>query len=304
MTAYLLSKVFEEAELPKGVCNIIYGLGNISGDALTKHKDVPLISFTGGTKTARAISFNAHSQFKKLSLELGGKNPSLIFADCDYEKALDSAIKSAFINQGEICLCTERFLVEESIYEKFANDFAERASKLIVGNPKNEPTYMGPLVSKDHLEKVESHISEAINSGAKLLTGGDRPVIKDLEGGYFIRPTVLVNTKPEDRINKEEVFGPVVTISSFKTCEEAIGMANNVDYGLSACVWTSDLKRAHVVSQKLEAGQVWVNTWLERDLRVPFGGVKDSGLGREGGKYSLNFFTEIKNICLDMTGEI
>lgn len=298
MTAYLLGEICSEAGLPKGVLNIVNGSGPSAGQAIVEHKNIKAISFTGGTKTGEHIARTAAPMFKKLSLELGGKNPNLIFADCDYEKMLEVTVRSSFANQGQICLCGSRIFVEKSIYEKFKRDFIEKVKELKVGDPFDAKTNIGALVSKPHLEKVESYIKLAEEEGGKILYGGKRVVVKDLENGYYLQPTIIEVYDDQCRVNQEEIFGPVVTLMPFETEEEALQMANSVRYGLSATLWTSDLNRTMRISKEIEAGIVWVNTWLNRDLRTPFGGMKDSGVGREGGFEALRFFTETKNVCI------
>lgn len=298
-TAFLLCEIFREVGLPDGVVNMVFGTGAKAGAALVSHPDVPLISFTGGTVTGRAIAQATAPMFKKLSLELGGKNPNIVFDDADLDEAVATTIRSSFLNQGEICLCGSRIYVQESIFETFVQNFVSKVRELRVGDPKSPDTFLGPLVSKDHLSKVMSFLEIARNEGVKVACGGQRPQLGGaLAGGYFLEPTVLLNPKHESRLQQEEIFGPVVTITPFRSEEEAIRMANGVVYGLSATVWTQSVRRAHAVSEKLEAGTVWVNTWMSRDLRVPFGGVKASGLGREGQEHSIDFFTEAKNICI------
>ncbi len=298
-TAYLLCEIFQEAELPNGVVNMIFGTGPRAGQALVTHPDVPLISFTGGTTTGRAIATAAAPMFKKLSLELGGKNPNIIFDDADLEEAVRMSIRSSFLNQGEICLCGSRLYVQRGIYNEFVEKFVAQAKALKVGDPREKDTFLGPLVSKDHLEKVESFLKHARDEGIQILAGGNLPKLSaELANGYFLEPTVFAGVKHVSRIQQEEIFGPVVSITPFDTDEEAIEMANGVTYGLSATVWTKSLQRAHTVAEELHAGTVWVNTWLMRDLRLPFGGVKASGLGREGQEESFEFFTEAKTICI------
>jgi len=298
MTAYLLGKICNEAGLPKGVLNIVHGLGHTTGNAIVSDNDVKAISFTGGTKTGAAIAKVAAPKFKKLSLELGGKNPNIIFADCDYEQMLQTTLLSSFSNQGQICLCGSRIFVEEKIYEKFKNDFVKKVSQLKVSNPMDKDAKIGALVSKQHLEKVLSYVKIAQQEGAKLLFGGKRVTIKGFENGYYMQPTILEVQSDNCQVNQEEIFGPIVTIMPFKTEEEVLKMANSVRYGLSATLWTNNLKRTLKFTREIEAGIVWVNTWMLRDLRTPFGGVKDSGVGREGGFEVLRFFTEPKNVCL------
>ena len=298
MTAYLLGKICTEAGLPKGVLNIVHGLGTTTGQAIVEHPNIKAISFTGGTSTGAHIARAAAPMFKKLSLELGGKNPNIIFADCDYDKMLETTVRSSFANQGQICLCGSRIFVEASIYEKFKKDFVQKVKQLKVGHPLDASTNIGALVSKPHLEKVESYIKIAEDEGGKILCGGLEVTVEGFENGYYLQPTVIEVQNNSCRINQEEVFGPVVTIMPFTTDKEALRLANDVKYGLSATVWTNNLNRTMQFSQKLQAGIVWVNTWMLRDLRTPFGGAKASGVGREGGFEALRFFTEPKNICI------
>lgn len=298
LTAFLLGRICTEAGLPNGVLNIVHGLGTTTGQAIVEHQNIKAISFTGGTTTGAHIARVAAPMFKKLSLELGGKNPNIIFADCDYDKMLETTLRSSFANQGQICLCGSRILVEESIYEKFKIDFVQMVKQLKVGHPSEETTNIGALVSKPHLEKVESYIKLAQDEGGKILCGGLEVTVPGFENGYYLQPTVIEVTSNDCRINQEEVFGPVVTIMSFKTDKEALHLANDVKYGLSATVWTNNLNRTMQFSQQLQTGIVWVNTWMLRDLRTPFGGAKASGVGREGGFEALRFFTEPKNICI------
>ncbi|MDP2686647.1 MAG: aldehyde dehydrogenase [Aequorivita sp.] len=298
MTAFLLGEICSEAGLPKGVLNIVHGKGPSAGQAIVEHSGIKAISFTGGTKTGESIALTAAPMFKKLSLELGGKNPNLIFADCDYEKMLATTVRSSFANQGQICLCGSRVFVEKPIYEKFKKDFVEKVMQLKIGNPFDAETNMGALVSKPHLEKVESYIKVAEKEGGKILCGGNRVTVKNFENGYYLEPTVIEVFDNQCRVNQEEIFGPVVTIMPFETEDEVLKMANSVKYGLSSTLWTSDLNRTMRISKEIETGIVWVNTWLNRDLRTPFGGMKDSGVGREGGFEALRFFTEAKNVCI------
>lgn len=298
MTAYLLGEICNEAGLPKGVLNIVHGLGTSTGQAIVEHPNIKAISFTGGTKTGAHIARVAAPMFKKLSLELGGKNPNIIFADCDYEKMLATTVRSSFANQGQICLCGSRILVEEKIYAQFKKDFIEKVAQLKIGNPSEEKTNIGALVSKEHLEKVKSYIDLAAQEGGKVLFGGNKVAVKESEKGYYLQPTIIEVSDNKCRLNQEEIFGPVVTILSFKTDEEALTLANEVKYGLSSTLWTNNLNRTMQFSKQLETGIVWVNTWMLRDLRTPFGGQKDSGVGREGGFEALRFFTEAKNICI------
>ena len=300
-TAYLLSEILDEIGFPKGVLNIVHGLGAEVGAAIVAHNDTNIISFTGGTQTGKAISSVAAPMFKKISLELGGKNANVIFDDCDFEDAVNTSVRAAFANQGQICLCGSRIYVQRGIYEKFKAAFLERVNGLTVADPLSEKARMGAVVSKEHMEKVLSYIELAKEEGGTLLTGGHRVQLDGrCEKGYFIAPTVFENLPPGCRTNQEEIFGPVVTLTPFDTEEEALAMANGTAYGLAATIWTSDLKTAHRMAAGLHAGIIWVNCWLLRDLRTPFGGVKQSGVGREGGFEALRFFTEPKNICIKL----
>lgn len=301
MTAFLFSQLCIEAGLPKGVLNIVHGLGSKTGQAIVEHPQITAISFTGGTVTGKIIAATAAPMFKKLSLELGGKNPNIVFADCDFEQTLSTSISSSFTNQGEICLCGSRILVERSLYEKFVNEFVKRTQALIVGDPIEEKTNVGALVSEAHLNKVLSYIALAKQEGGKILTGGKQIKIEGrCANGYFVGPTVITGLDQQCRTNQEEIFGPVVTIMPFDTEKEAIAFANATPYGLSATLWTENLKRAHRVSAQIKSGIIWVNCWLFRDLRTPFGGMKQSGAGREGGWEAMKFFTEVKNVCIKL----
>lgn len=301
MTAYLLSEICIEVGLPAGVLNIVHGLGAKVGAAITEHTEVPVISFTGGTATGQQIARVAAPMFKKLSLELGGKNPNIIFDDCDFEDALSTTLKSSFANQGQICLCGSRIFVQRGIYEKFKDAFVAKTKEMVVNYPTAEKANLGAVVSKNHMEKVLSYIALAKEEGGKVLTGGQRVLLQgEYAEGYYISPTIIEGLDYNCRTNQEEIFGPVVTIMPFDTEEEVLSYANSTKYGLSSTLWTSNLKRAHRMAAKLESGIVWVNTWLLRDLRTPFGGVKQSGVGREGGFEALHFFTEPKNICIKL----
>ena len=300
-TAYLLSEILDEIGFPKGVLNIVHGLGAEVGASIVAHNDTNIISFTGGTQTGKAISSVAAPMFKKISLELGGKNANVIFDDCDFEDAVNTSVRAAFANQGQICLCGSRIYVQRGIYEKFKAAFLERVNGLTVADPLSDKARMGAVVSKEHMEKVLSYIELAKEEGGTLLTGGHRVQLDGrCERGYFIAPTVFENLPASCRTNQEEIFGPVVTLTLFDTEEEAMAMANGTAYGLAATIWTSDLKTAHRMAAGLHAGIIWVNCWLLRDLRTPFGGVKQSGVGREGGFEALRFFTEPKNICIKL----
>ncbi|MDG1351500.1 MAG: aldehyde dehydrogenase [Crocinitomicaceae bacterium] len=298
-SAYLLSEVAMAAGLPPGVLNIVHGLGASAGDAIVKHPDIKAVSFTGGTATGAYIARTAGPMFKKLSLELGGKNPNIIFADCDFEDMLSTTVRSSFANQGQICLCGSRIFIERTIYDKFKTAFVEKVSRMKVGNPSDPSTKQGAVVSKGHMEKVLSYIALAEEEGGTILTGGNQ-VILDAphDNGYYIAPTIIEGLPFDCRTNQEEIFGPVVTLCPFDTEEEALMMANATQYGLAATVWTTNLKKAHRMADEIHAGIVWVNSWLVRDLRTPFGGVKASGVGREGGWEALKFFTEPKNIFI------
>jgi aminomuconate-semialdehyde/2-hydroxymuconate-6-semialdehyde dehydrogenase len=298
MTAYLLGEICTKAGLPKGVLNIVHGLGTTTGQAIVAHPDIKAISFTGGTATGAHIARVAAPMFKKLSLELGGKNPNIIFADCDYDDMLETSVRSSFTNQGQICLCGSRIFVEASIYNRFKKDFVEKVKQLKVGHPSDASTNIGALVSKPHLEKVAEYIEIAKQENGKVLCGGEIVTVKGSENGYYLQPTVIEVPTDECRVNQEEIFGPVVTIMPFNTEEEVLEMANKVKYGLSTTLWTNDLKRTMRMSNQLQSGIVWANTWMMRDLRTPFGGVKASGVGREGGFEALRFFTEAKNVCI------
>lgn len=299
MTAYLFSKICHQAGLPKGVLNIVHGLGTKVGEAITKHPNIKAISFTGGTATGKKIAAIAAPMFKKLSLELGGKNPNIVFADCDLDKAVSTSVLSSFSNQGQICLCGSRIFIERKIYEEFKKLFLEKVKKLTIGDPLDTKTKIGALVSKDHMEKVLQHIQIAKDDGGILLNGGEQYIAEGrCENGYFITPTVFEGLSYDCATNQEEIFGPVVTLSPFDSEDEVVKYANSTKYGLSATVWTKDLSKANRLSHSLQSGIVWVNCWLVRDLRTPFGGVKESGVGREGGSYALNFFTETTNVCI------
>ena len=299
MTAYLFSKICIEAGLPKGVLNIVHGLGSKIGDPLTTHPDTPIVSFTGGSDTGKHISTVTAPMVKKLSLELGGKNPNIVFADADFEKSVSMAARAAFTNQGQICLCGSRLFIEEEIYENFKNALIAKTELLKVGDPKDPSSNLGAVVSKEHMHKILSKIEEARKLGGKILTGGNRLILDgNLKEGYYIEPTIIEGLPSDCSINQEEIFGPVVSIIPFKTEEEVVAMANSTKYGLSASIFTENISKGHRVAASIDSGVIWINTWLLRDLRIPFGGMKFSGLGREGGFKSLEFFTEPKNICV------
>lgn len=298
-TAYLLSELCNEAGIPHGVLNIVHGYGHSVGKAIVAHPAIQAISFTGGTKTGEEIAKVAAPMFKKLSLELGGKNPNIVFADCDFDQAVKTSVRSSFSNQGEICLCGSRIFVERAIYEKFKEAFVREVEKIKVGDPANADHFMGAIVSKQHLEKVLSYIQLAKEEGGMILSGGSQIFpVGECSEGWFLQPTVIEDLPYDCRTNQEEIFGPVVTLQPFDSEEEVLRYANSTRYGLSATVWTQNLSRAHRVAAALHSGIVWINTWLLRDLRTPFGGVKSSGVGREGGFEALQFFTEEKNVCI------
>ena len=299
MTAFLFSKICIDAGLPKGVLNIVHGLGPKVGHEITKHPNIKAISFTGGTLTGQKIAEVAAPMFKKLSLELGGKNPNIIFSDCDLEKAVSSSVLSSFSNQGQICLCGSRIFIERKIYDKFKEKFLEKVKALNIGDPLEKTTKIGALVSSQHMNKVLNHIEIAKQEGGILLSGGRQFIPKGrCVNGYFVEPTVFEGLSFDCSTNQEEIFGPVVTLTPFDSEEEVINFANSTKYGLCSMVWTSDLNRANRMSDQLQSGIVWINCWLVRDLRTPFGGMKESGVGREGGTYALNFFTETTNVCI------
>jgi aminomuconate-semialdehyde/2-hydroxymuconate-6-semialdehyde dehydrogenase len=299
MTAYLLSEICEEIGLPAGVLNIVHGLGASTGNSIISSDDIDLVSFTGGTSTGAHIASIVAPKFKKMSLELGGKNPNIIFNDCDFDEMLKTTLNSSFANQGQICLCGSRILIQRDIYEKFKEAFVEKVKKMKVGDPMESDSRLGAIVSKPHYEKILSYIEIAKSEGGTILTGGDAVHLDGKnKNGWYIAPTVIEGLDQQCRTNQEEIFGPVVTIQPFDTEEEAIKLSNSTGYGLAATVWTSNLHTAHRVGNKLKSGIVWVNCWLLRDLRTPFGGTKNSGVGREGGWEALNFFTEPKNVCI------
>ena len=300
MTAFILSKICKEIDFPAGVLNIVHGVGSNMGDALTTHPDTPIVSFTGGTETGKHISRLAAPMFKKLSLELGGKNPNIVFADANFDKAVAMAVKAGFSNQGQICLCGSRLFIEKTIYERFKKALIEKTSKLKVGNPKDDVD-LGAVVSLDHMNKILSKIDQAKKEGGKILIGGKRKVLPDgFSDGYYVEPTIIEGLSHTCEVNQEEIFGPVLTLIPFDSEEDVIKMANSTKYGLSASIFTEDISKGHRVAAQIKSGVVWINTWLLRDLRIPFGGMKQSGVGREGGFKSLQFFTEPKNVCLKL----
>lgn len=300
LTAHLLCELADDAGLPPGVLNVVHGLGPKAGAALVRHPQVPTISFTGGTETGAEIARAAAPLFKKLALELGGKNPNIVFADANLDAALPSSLRAAFIHQGQMCLCGSRVFVEKGAYPAFVKRLVSSARKLKVGDPRDPSTDQGALISREHLEKVSSYVELARKEGGSVLCGGSRPssLPSRVKGGYFLEPTVVAGLPVDSRVNQEEIFGPVVTVTPFTDEEEVVRYANSTRYGLSASVWTQNLARAHRLTERISSGTVWVNCWLLRDLRVPFGGTKQSGVGREGGEEALRFFTEPKNVCI------
>lgn len=300
MTAFLLCQICQEAGLPAGVLNIVHGTGPKVGAAITAHPKIGTISFTGGTVTGRKVAETCAPLFKKVSLELGGKNPNIIFADADVNAAIAGSVRSSFANQGQVCLCGSRVFVERPVYQEFVDRFVRITSHLKVGDPLDEKTDQGAIVSQPQLDKVKFYVDLARQEGGKIAAGGSapEPINQRCQSGYFFQPTVITDLPVACRVNREEIFGPVVTITPFDHEEEVIGYANDTDYGLASSVWTQNLNRAHRVAERIHTGTVWVNCWLVRDLRVPFGGMKQSGVGREGGDEALRFFTEAKNICI------
>jgi len=300
MTAYLLCEICREAGLPNGVLNVVHGTGPNVGAPITAHPKVGTISFTGGTVTGRKVAETCAPMFKKVSLELGGKNPNIVFADADQDAAIAGSLRSSFANQGQVCLCGSRVFVERSAYQDFVNRFVEKASQLRLGDPLETTTDQGAIVSKTQLDKVKFYVDLAQKEGGKIALGGSAPesINERCGSGYFFSPTVITDLPVSCRTNREEIFGPVITITPFDSEEEVIGYANDNEYGLASSVWTQNLSRAHRVAEQIHTGTVWVNCWLVRDLRVPFGGMKQSGVGREGGDEALRFFTEPKNVCI------
>lgn len=298
MTATVLMEICKEAGVPDGVVNLVHGFGpNSAGAAISEHPDVDAISFIGEPRTGAAIMKSASDTLKKLSYELGGKNPNIIFADSNLDEVIETTIRSSFINQGEVCLCGSRIYVERPAYDEFIEKFVAKTKELHVGHPFDEKTDVGALVSKEHYERVMSYVEIAKRDG-NVLTGGKRP--EGLEKGYYLEPTIVTGLDRTSACVREEIFGPVVTIMPFDTEEEVIMQANDTHYGLSATIWTNDVRRAHRVSHQLEAGIIWVNTWFLRDLRTPFGGMKHSGIGRTGGMHSIDFYSELSNITIKL----
>ena len=299
LTANLLSQTLDEIGFPAGVVNILHGLGSETGQAIVENPKINLISFTGGTLTGKKVAETAAPMFKKLSLELGGKNATIILDDANLDSSIPEIARSAFMNQGQVCLCGSRILVSDKIWDEFVDKFVDYVKNMKVGDPSSEDSDLGALVSFAHRDKVESYIHLAEREGGKILCGGKSPTLPSpFDKGAFLEPTIVSDLSHMSRTATEEIFGPVVTLHPFRTDEEAIDIANCTDYGLAGSVWTGDTNRGKLMAEKIETGMVWVNTWLHRDLRVPFGGVKDSGVGREGGRWSLSFFSEAVNICV------
>ena len=300
MTAYLLAQTCRDAGLPPGVLNIVHGLGARAGAPLTTHPDVPTISFTGGTATGGVIAAATAARFKKTALEMGGKNPTVVFADADMDQAIPTSVRASFSNQGQICLCGSRVFVERPAYDTFVERFVSLTDELVQGDPLEETTRQGAVVSKAHHDKVMGYIELAKQEGGTIVSGGAAPagLPERCKDGFFIQPTVVTGLPADCRVNREEIFGPVVTLMPFDDEDEVVEWANATDYGLSSSIWTENVSRAHRVAERIESGTVWVNCWLVRDLRVPFGGMKQSGVGREGGDEALRFYTEPKNVCL------
>ena len=300
LTANFFAEILHEIGFPSGVFNLVHGLGLDTGQPILEHPEIKAISFTGGTATGKIVAATASPMFKKISLELGGKNATIICADADIDMAVSGAVKAAFTNSGQVCLCGSRILVDEKIYEKFLERFSKKVSKIKIGIPEDPNTEYGSVISNQHLEKILSYIQLAKQEGGTIVAGGNR--ITEIDGqttnGCFLEPTIITGLSINSRCATEEIFGPVVTIHSFIDESEAIAMANNTDYGLSGSVWTADENRGKEIASKIDSGVIWVNTWLHRDLRTPFGGVKNSGVGREGGIWSINFFSELSNVCV------
>ena len=301
-TATLLAEVMKQVGIPDGVYNVVHGFGpGSAGEAITIHPDVAAITFTGESATGAAIMRNTADFVKPLSFELGGKNPAIVFADANYDDALAGTVRSVFSNCGQVCLCSERVYVHRSIFDRFVADLAARAAELRRGDPFDDATQIGPLISDAHRDKVRSYYELAKSEGAEVITGGGVPTMEaPFSRGSWIEPTIWTGLAEDARCIKEEIFGPVCHVAPFDDEDEVVHFANDTDYGLAAAVWTTDLSRAHRVAQQIEAGIVWVNAWFLRDLRTPFGGVKLSGIGREGGIHSLNFYSELKNICIKL----
>lgn len=303
-TATMFAAACVEAGLPDGVLNIVHGQGKRAGQAIVEHEDIRAISFTGGTATGAHLAATAAPRFKKLSLELGGKNPNVVFADCDFERTVEESLRAAFLNQGQICLCGSRIYIERPLYHRFREAFVARAQALKVGDPDSPDTDVGALVSSAHRDKVLAAVATAVSEGGEVHCGGEavRPGGR-CKDGWFVAPTVIDGLPPGCTTDQEEIFGPVVTLAPFDGEAQAVAMANSTRYGLVASVWTRDLDRAHRVARAIDAGIVWINCWMLRDLRTPFGGTKASGVGREGGWEAMRFFTEPKNVCIKVSDD-
>lgn len=299
LTANLLCEVLTSIQFPSGVINVIHGLGPSAGQAILEHPQIKAISFTGGTSTGKIVAQTAAPMFKKLSLELGGKNATIILDDADLPTAAKGAARAAFTNSGQVCLCGSRILIDSKIYDEFMPLLIKEVKAMKVGNPAKENTDIGSVISHTHMEKVLSYVDLAKQEGGKIATGGGRIILpKPNSNGAFIEPTIVEGLSIDSRCATEEIFGPVASVHQFTSDDEAVRMANITEYGLAGSVWTSDLTRGKSLAEKIESGILWVNTWLHRDLRTPFGGVKNSGVGREGGDWSLNFFSELTNVCV------
>lgn len=303
-TAFLLAQVMDEVGVPKGVFNLILGRGKNVGDLITQHQGVDAVTFTGASSTGQHIMKSVAQGVKPISFELGGKNAAIVFQDADLDKAVAGVVRSTFTNCGQVCLCTERVFVHRSLYAEFVEKLKLQAQQIKIGYPKEDGVFIGPLVSKVHQQKVLSYYQLAIDSGAEIIVGGGVPIFNDeRDNGCFIEPTIIAGLDDQHPINQQEIFGPICHISPFDDESEVIERANNTQYGLAAAIWTENLARAHRVAPQMEVGLVWVNTWFLRDLRAPFGGVRLSGIGREGGKHSLGFYSEPINICIKVDEE-
>lgn len=299
-TATLLAEAMKEVGIPDGVYNVVHGFGpNSAGEFLTKHPDVNAVTFTGESQTGAAIMKTVAASVKPVSFELGGKNAAIVFADCDFEETVSGVAEAVFLNTGQVCLCAERVYVERAIFDRFVQSLKLKAESLRVGSPLEKSTQLGPLISSQHREKVLSYYQLARQEGASLITGGGTPQFGNaLDQGFYVQPTIYTGLPESARCVKEEIFGPVCHVAPFDTEEEAVSMANDTKYGLAASIWTTNLKRGHRVAQQMNVGITWVNCWFLRDLRTPFGGVGLSGIGREGGMHSLNFYSELNNVCI------
>lgn len=299
-TATLLAEVMKDAGIPDGVYNVVHGFGpNSAGEFLTQHPDVNAVTFTGESQTGATIMKAVAASVKPVSFELGGKNAAIVFDDCDFEDAVNGISEAAFLNTGQVCLCAERVYVEHGIFDKFVDALKHKAQSLRIGSPLETSTNLGPLISAQHREKVLSYYRLAREEGAVVVTGGDIPQFGDaLDKGFYVQPTIYTGLPEAARCVKEEIFGPVCHVAPFDTEEQAIDMANDTEYGLAASIWTTNLKRGHRVAQQMNVGITWVNCWFLRDLRTPFGGAGLSGIGREGGIHSLNFYSELNNVCI------